>query len=178
MDDDRKDFLAHPSVFWSNFMDCTPYLELRCGIGRIRRKQLEHVDDTAHRPRAYTCVFVLPHAYIHINMPCHIMGDTRQHPILQLPAHPFRVHKTRTTRRLLQLSGCSSFGSPHPALPAAAAADSLAGTKAAGAAAQIAAPTAAAGVPVDAAGPLNVNIVPDHGHVSIHQIVECYVCRS
>lgn len=40
-------------------MDDMPYLELRCGIGRIRRKQLEHVDNAAHSPRAHAIVLVL-----------------------------------------------------------------------------------------------------------------------
>jgi hypothetical protein len=41
-----------------------PYLELRGGIGRVGRKQLQHVDDAADGPRAHAIVLVLQQALL------------------------------------------------------------------------------------------------------------------
>lgn len=59
MNNDGEDFLVNLSAYGRAVGARMVYLELGCGIGRIRRKQLEHVDDAAHGPSAHAIVLVL-----------------------------------------------------------------------------------------------------------------------
>jgi hypothetical protein len=71
------------------------------------------------------------------------------------------------------------FGSPHPALQVAAAAEaSLASAEKVQPSATAAAAVAAAAGSVDAADPLHINLVPDHERVIIHFDVDCFYAQG